>query len=133
MEIFCFLVSKSFENFLRFWFNLEILAILEILLYCKLDHKEAALITWESNHHPLSKNCDSSGAEHLLNIRPVCKFEIVCCGEVEKKTEHSIYPSLVMVLRWSSKTPFSIYQTWDFDDFRQIPDFQKNFKTRAIS
>ena len=37
------------------------------------------------NYHPLSENCNFSRIELLLDLRPVCKFEFVHCGQVEKK------------------------------------------------
>ena len=42
------------------------------------------------NHHPLSENQDFSITEPPLDLRPVCKFEFVRCGPVEKKLELSI-------------------------------------------
>ena len=36
------------------------------------------------NHHLLSENCDFSGTEPPLDLRPVCKFKFVRCGPVVK-------------------------------------------------
>ena len=36
------------------------------------------------NGPPLSENRDFSGTEPPLDLRPVCKFMFVCCGQVEK-------------------------------------------------
>ena len=35
------------------------------------------------NYHPLSENCDFSGPEPPLDLRPVCKFKFVRCGAEE--------------------------------------------------
>ena len=51
---------------------------------------------WRRSHYPLSKNHDFSRTEHLLNLRPVCKLKFVRCGQIEEKTERSIYPGLVV-------------------------------------
>ena len=37
------------------------------------------------NYYPLSENCDFSGTEPPLDLRPVCKFKFVRCGPGEKK------------------------------------------------
>ena len=57
--------------------------------------------------HPLSENRDFSGTEHLLDLRPVCKFKFVRCGPVEKNPERSIFLGLIMAARRSSRAHFS--------------------------
>ena len=37
------------------------------------------------NHHPLLEIRDFSGTKPPLDLRPVCKFEFVCCCPAEKK------------------------------------------------
>ena len=37
------------------------------------------------NHHPSSENCVFSTTVHTVDLRPICKFEFVHCGPVEKK------------------------------------------------
>ena len=39
----------------------------------------------------LSENRNFSGTEPPLDLRPVCKFKFVCCGQGEKKPERSIF------------------------------------------
>ena len=36
------------------------------------------------NHHPLSENHNFSRTKPPLDLKPVCKFEFVRCGPVEK-------------------------------------------------
>ena len=43
------------------------------------------LIILGRNYHPLMENCDFSGTETRLDLRPVCKLEFVHCGPVEKE------------------------------------------------
>ena len=59
------------------------------------------------NHKPLSENCSFSITKPPLDLRPVCKFEFVRCGQVEKKAECSICLGLIMAVRQSSRTHFS--------------------------
>ena len=42
----------------------------------------SSLHIWGRNHHPLSENRDFNGTEHPLDLRPVCKLELVHCGPV---------------------------------------------------
>ena len=42
----------------------------------------SSLHIWGRNHHPLSENIDFDRTEHLLDLRPVCKLELVHCGPV---------------------------------------------------
>ena len=65
-------------------------------------------------------------------------FEAVCCGPVEKNTEHSTYCRLIVVVWLSSKALFfSNIQIEIFDDFRQFstksPILQKNLQGRVSS
>ena len=44
------------------------------------------------NH--LSGDCDLSGTERPVDLRPVFDFKFVHCGSVEKNPEHSFCPGL---------------------------------------
>ena len=44
------------------------------------------LINTEGGYHPvMSKNPDFSTTKHLINLRLICKLELVRCGSVEEK------------------------------------------------
>ena len=50
------------------------------------------------NHHPRSENHNFSTTKHPSDLRPVCKFEFVRCGPVEKKIERSICLGLIITV-----------------------------------
>ena len=66
------------------------------------------------DHHPPTENRVFSPTEHRMNLRPVCKFEFVRCGPVEKKEERSICLGLVVGVA-------------NFADFHQNSQIFKNF------
>ena len=47
--------------------------------------RENDRILLNPNYHPQSENCDFSGTEPPLDLRPVCKFKFVRCGPEGKK------------------------------------------------
>ena len=61
------------------------------------------------NPYPLSENCDFPGTEHPIDLRPACKLKFINYGQIVK-TEHSVYPSLIVAVGRSLRTPFSKWQ-----------------------
>ena len=66
----------------------------------------------------------SQETEHPFDLRPVCEFEFVRCGQV-KKNEYSICLGLVLAARRNSHFPNS--ETEIFTDFCQKCRFFKTF------
>ena len=75
------------------------------------------------NYHPLLENCDFSGTEPPLDLRPVCKLKFVCCGPVERK--QSALSFLVLRPDKVQEHPAPNCEIEIFVDFDKFPEFSK--------
>ena len=84
---------------------------------------------------PLSDNSDLIGTELLLDLRPVCKFQFVRCGPVEKNTTLYLSRFNSGGLTKFKNTFFQIAKLkflMNFADFRQNSRIFKNSQGSSL-